>query len=58
MKRIEMLGELNDRHKRAFVNRDRQALTEIAIEYDTINCPRLANHIRAEASLIHMEVTA
>ena len=52
MKRIAMLGDLNDRHKIAHDNRDKQALKELAIEYDAINCPRIANAIRTEAQAI------
>jgi hypothetical protein len=52
MRRIAMLGDMNDRHKSALGNRDKQALKEIAIEYDAINCPRIANAIRTEAKAI------
>jgi hypothetical protein len=48
MHRIEMLGKLNDRHKTALDNHDRHALEELAIEYEQIGCPNLANHIRVE----------
>lgn len=51
-KRIAMLGEMDDRHKEALNNRDKQGLRELAIEYDAINCPRLTNAIRTEARVI------
>jgi hypothetical protein len=49
---IEMLGQLNDRHIAATGNRDKKALRELAVEYEAIKCPRLANEIRTEARAI------
>ncbi len=51
-RQIAMLGEMNDRHILAVANRDRQALRELASEYDGIGCPRLAAEIRTEAKTI------
>ncbi len=57
-RQIAMLGEMNDRHILAIANRDRQALRELAIEYDGIGCPRLANAIRAEATCLRLPVAS
>jgi hypothetical protein len=48
-KRIEILGQLNDRHKEATGAQDWKALRDLAAEYDAMKCPRLAEEIRAEA---------
>lgn len=48
-KRIEILGSLDDRHKRLLGARDRQGLENLAIEYDAMKCPNMANGIRLEA---------
>lgn len=53
LKRIAILGNLDDRHKRALACGDRQALIEIAAEYMVLGrhggCPNLANQILREA---------
>lgn len=48
-KRIEILGDMNDRHKVAMGSRDKRALRQLAKEYQDLGCVTLANEIRAEA---------
>jgi predicted DNA-binding helix-hairpin-helix protein len=48
-RRIEQLGQLNDRHTAALNRADRQALKELAIEYEAMECPRRAAEIRDQA---------
>ncbi len=57
-RQIAMLGEMNDRRILAIANRDRQALRELAIEYDGIGCPRKAAAIRAEATCLRLPVAS
>jgi hypothetical protein len=49
--RIELLGQMDDRHRRALVAGDKQALLELAAEYMMLGygCPNMANQITAEA---------
>ena len=53
LRAIATLGEMNDRHTAALGNRDRQALLNLAIEYETLGrhggLPTMARIIRAEA---------
>ncbi|RPI95523.1 MAG: hypothetical protein EHM40_02915 [Chloroflexi bacterium] len=50
---IEQLGQMNERHTRALVAGDREALLELAGEYMLLGthggCPRLAADIMKEA---------
>ncbi len=52
-RRIEMLGQMDDRHKEALGAGNRQALLELAAEYimlgDHGGCPALARQITNEA---------
>ena len=48
-KRIELIGSLDDRHKRALAAGDRGALLELASEYLLLGCPNLSNQITIEA---------
>ena len=52
-RRIETIGKLDDRHRRALAVGDRAALIELAGEYMTLGkhggCPHLANVILEEA---------
>ena len=57
-KRIAMLGDMNDRYVMALNNRDKAALNELAAEYESLGCPRLANEIRAEAKAIRRKRAA
>jgi hypothetical protein len=50
--RIEILGQMNDRHIQASGNQDKQALRDLANEYKAIGCPRLAEEIKTEAKAI------
>ena len=47
-RRVEMLGQLNDRLTTARSNWDRQVIKELAIEYESIGCPHKAEQIRME----------
>lgn len=49
MKRIEMLGKMNDRRNYHLAHRKPRGLLLLAREYEKIKCPTLANQVRLEA---------
>lgn len=49
LRRVELLGKLNDRHKRATAERDKAGLIELAGEYSALGMVRTANAIRLQA---------
>lgn len=54
--RIEILGQMDDRHQAALNAGDALSLTELAQEYASIGCPNLANIIMIEAETIGVVV--
>lgn len=52
MRRIEMLGEMNDRWQERLVAGDREQLLELAREYETKRMPRMAKKVRREAEAL------
>jgi hypothetical protein len=57
-RRIEILGQMNDRRAQASGNQDKQALRDLANEYKEMGCPRLAEEIKTEAKAIKRRRTA